>query len=102
MKRTVCTGGILAMFTAGIITVAHASDGKNLGKVTGGDFGTANAVIEKRCTACHGREKIDAALKSGKNLAKIQKDMEKRGARLDTKEREVLGIYWKQNPLKQK
>jgi hypothetical protein len=34
-------------------------------------------------------------------MLRIQREMEKKGANLNTKEREVLGIYWKsQNPLK--
>jgi hypothetical protein len=34
-------------------------------------------------------------------MVKIQLDMEKKGAKLDASERDVLGIYWKsQNPLK--
>ncbi|QEM70108.1 cytochrome C [Geobacter sp. FeAm09] len=75
--------------------------GKNLGNVVGGDFKKAHAVIEKKCTVCHSDKRIDAALSSGKDMAKIQQEMERRGAKLNAGEREVLGIYWKQqNPLK--
>lgn len=62
---------------------------------------SAHSIIQKKCTSCHSREKIDVALSSGKDMAAIQKEMEKRGAKLNINEREVLGIYWKQAaPLK--
>jgi uncharacterized membrane protein len=78
-----------------------AQEGNNLGNVAGGDFKKAHAIIEKKCTTCHSDKRIDAALSSRKDMTKIQQEMEKRGAKLNANEREVLGIYWKQNPLKQ-
>lgn len=74
--------------------------GANLGNVVGGDFKKAHAVIQAKCTLCHSEKRIDAALSSGKDMMKIEREMEKRGAKLNANEREVLGIYWKQNPLK--
>jgi uncharacterized membrane protein len=74
--------------------------GSNLGAVTGGDFKKAHAIIDKKCVACHTTERIDAALASGKDMLQIQKAMEKRGLKLDSNEHEVLGIFWKQTPLK--
>ncbi len=74
--------------------------GSNLGNVVGGDFQKAHAVIQAKCTLCHSEKRIDAALSSRKDMVKIQREMEKRGAKLNANEREVLGIYWKQNPLK--
>lgn len=66
------------------------------------DTQKAHTVMKQKCTSCHGQEKIDAALKAGKDMAAIQKEMEKKGAKLSAGEREVLGIYWSQNPLRQK
>jgi uncharacterized membrane protein len=74
--------------------------GTNLGAVTGGDFKKAREVINKKCVSCHSAERIDAAFLSGKNMLQIQQTMEKKGAKLDSKEHEVLGIFWKQTPLK--
>jgi len=74
--------------------------GSNLGNVVGGDFKKAHAIIQAKCTLCHTDKRIDAALSAHKDMAKIQQEMEKRGAKLNAREREVLGIYWKQNPLK--
>jgi len=74
--------------------------GSNLGNVVGGDFKKAHAIIQAKCTLCHTSKQIDAALSANKNMAKIVLEMEKRGAKLDANERQVLGIYWNQNPLK--
>ena len=37
---------------------------------------------------------------AGKDMLQIQKQMEKKGVKLDSNEHEVLGIFWKQTPLK--
>lgn len=87
-----------------VVTASQASEQRtNLGNVTGGDFKKAREIIDKNCTACHSSDKIDIALKSGKDMKAIQKEMEKRGARLSSNEREVLGIFWKQSkPMSKK
>jgi len=75
--------------------------GSNLGNVKDGDFKAAHGIIEQKCTRCHSGKRIDAALSANKDMLKIQQEMEKRGASLNAREREVLGIYWKQQkPLK--
>lgn len=100
MDRRVVAAVLTTIFFGGQLHAFQAPEGRNLGKVTGGDFKKAHTVIEKKCTLCHGQERIDAALKAGKDMGVIQREMEKKGARLNSNEREVLGIYWKQNPLK--
>ena len=73
----------------------------NMGNVRGGDVQAARSIIEKKCTRCHSGSVIDAAIISNKDMLKIQQEMEKKGAGLNAGERDVLGIYWKQqNPLK--
>ena len=75
----------------------------HLGNVTGGESKPARALIEKKCTTCHTKERIDAALSAGKDMKAIQRDMEKRGAVLNARDRDVLGIYWgRSQPLKKK
>jgi len=75
----------------------------NMGNVLGGDVKAAHSVIESKCTKCHSGKIIDAAIFANKDMPKIQQEMEKKGARLNANEQEVLGIYWKQqNPLKKK
>lgn len=101
MKQITCLaiGGIFF-----IVTVSQATEQRvYLGNVTGGDFEKAHAIIDLRCTPCHSRDKIDIALSSGRDLSAIQKEMEKRGAKLNSNEREVLGIFWKQSrPISKK
>jgi uncharacterized membrane protein len=73
----------------------------NMGNVRGGDVTAAQSIIDKKCTACHSGKTIDAAIFANKDMVKIQQEMEKKGAGLNANERDVLGIYWKQqNPLK--
>ena len=73
----------------------------NMGSVLGGDVKAADTVIQTKCTRCHSGKVIDAALFANKDMQKIQQEMEKKGAKLNANEQEVLGIYWKQqNPLK--
>lgn len=67
------------------------------------DSKAAHAILEAKCTKCHSVQVIDAALGAHKDMAKIQKAMEGKGAALSASEREVLGIFWKQqNPLQKK
>ena len=103
MKLSLSYATILTFLIASIALSAdnQPQSGSNLGNVKGGDFKKAHGIIDAKCTKCHSKEKIDAAISSGKDMAKIQKEMEKRGAALNSKERDVLGIYWKQaTPLK--
>lgn len=61
----------------------------------------AHAIISKKCTTCHSKDLIDKAIKAGKDMKAIQRTMEQKGAKLNASERDVLGIYWGQGPLKQ-
>jgi|ERR1039457_1132793 uncharacterized membrane protein len=73
----------------------------NMGNVLGGDVKTAHTIIATKCTKCHSDKIIDAAIFASKDMLKIQHEMEKKGVVLNANERDVLGIYWKeQNPLK--
>jgi uncharacterized membrane protein len=73
----------------------------NMGSVQGGDIKAAHDIIEKKCTTCHSGKRIEAARSANRDMFRIQEEMEKKGAKLNTNERDVLGIYWKeQNPLK--
>ena len=73
----------------------------NMGNVRGGDVTPAQSIIDKKCTKCHSSKIVEEAIFANKDMVKIQKEMEQKGAKLDAGERDVLGIYWKQlNPLK--
>jgi len=62
----------------------------------------AQDVIKKRCTGCHGEERINAAFKNGRDMKAIQLEMEKKGAKLNDEDRSTLDFYWKQTPLLKK
>jgi cytochrome c-type biogenesis protein CcmH/NrfF len=93
----------LISLVLGVVPLCAEEAVSNMGNVRGGDTTqAAHGIIEKKCTTCHSDKLIDSAFTAKKDMAKIQLDMEKKGAKLNSKEQEVLGIYWKsQNPLKQ-
>ena len=100
MKKSIITFCVLLFASPPAFSADSPKSGSNLGNVRGGDFSKAHTVIDKNCTSCHSKTKIDEALSAGKDMRAIQLDMEKRGAKISAKEREVLGIYWQQNPFK--
>jgi len=59
-------------------------------------------VIKKKCTGCHGEDRINAAFKAGRDMKAIQREMEKKGARLNDQDKSTLDFYWKQAPLLKK
>jgi uncharacterized membrane protein len=76
------------------------ASGTNLGSVTGGSFKEAHLVIDKKCTSCHSAKRIEQALSAGKNMQEIQHRMELKGVKMTSNEHSVLGIFWKETPLK--
>lgn len=62
----------------------------------------AHDVIKKRCTGCHGEERISAAFKAGRDMKTIQREMEKKGAKLNDQDKSTLDFYWKQTPVLKK
>ena len=74
--------------------------GDKLGSVTGGDFEKAQLVVANKCVPCHSPKRIEDAIAAGKDLQKIQQQPEHKGVKLTTDENTVLGIFWKQTPLK--
>jgi uncharacterized membrane protein len=92
---------VIAFCGTRLLAAESAPIVSNMGNVQGGDVKAAHGIIAKKCTTCHSGKLIDAALGANKDMLKIQREMEKKGAKLNANEREVLGIYWKsQNPLK--
>lgn len=76
--------------------------GSNLGAVTGGVFKEAHMVIDKKCVSCHTAQRIESAIAAGKDMQKIQHRMELKGVKLTADEQTVLGIFYKESPLKPK
>src|SRR5512133_1640154 len=90
----------LPLFCSSLCAAEPTQGVTNMGNVRGGDVTTGPSIIEKRCTTCHSGKIVEAAIFANKDMTKIQREMEKKGAKLDASERDVLGIYWKeQNPL---
>ena len=83
---------VLSLF---VVAAAHAAgEGKDLEK-------KAADIIELKCTKCHTDAQINAAVSAGKDMGVIVQQMEQRGAKLSTNEKEVLGIFWKEKaPIK--
>ena len=62
----------------------------------------AHDVIKKKCSGCHGEDRINAAFTSGRDMKAVQREMEKKGAKLSDKDKSTLDFYWKQTPLLKK
>lgn len=95
MKSSVLVSVLSALAFATTVYAADQSSAR-VGS-TGGNTKKAHVIIEKRCTACHSKDKIDSAVAAGKDMVAIQKEMEKKGISLSANERDVLGIFWKQS-----
>ncbi len=51
-------------------------------------------TIEARCTICHTRDQVDAAITGQKDLEALLQRMIERGAILSEKDKRVLGTFW--------
>jgi uncharacterized membrane protein len=60
---------------------------------------TFQETVEARCTVCHSRERVDAAMRAQKDLDTLLQHMIERGAILSERDRKVLGAFWG-SPLK--
>ena len=58
-------------------------------------------IIEKRCTSCHDADRIERAMMDRSNVNEILNKMQKMGAELTARDKDVLGIFWG-SPLKEK
>lgn len=56
-------------------------------------------VIDSRCIVCHTRERVDAAVREGRDMMQIQREMEERGAILSVEDKKIMGTFWG-SPLK--
>jgi len=91
----------LSLAATPLMAAVEPPEVTNMGNVVGGDVKAAHTIIQQKCTRCHSDQVIDAAISANKDMLMIQRRMENKGANLNANEREVLGIYWKQqNPLK--
>lgn len=96
----------LALILTSVTSLQAAQEippsGNKLGSVTGGVFKEAHLVIDNKCVSCHTSQRIEQALAAGKNMQEIQHRMEQKGVKLTANEQTVLGIFWKDSPLRKK
>lgn len=59
-------------------------------------------VIEEKCLNCHNRQRIEESARKREELEKVLQRMERKGAVLTPREREVIGHFWQQNPFRPK
>ena len=53
-----------------------------------------NHVLLERCTSCHNLDRVDLALREGRDIEEIQSAMVARGAMLNENEKQILGTFW--------
>jgi len=103
MRLSLTVAMALTLFSVTTLRAAQVPrSGTNLGGVTGGVFKDANLVIGNKCVSCHSGKRIEEALAAGKDMQKIQQQMEQKGVKLSADEQTVLGIFWKESPLKER
>ncbi len=51
-------------------------------------------IIQKRCSQCHPPDRLNQAMQRGDNFDEIITKMIRLGARIDSNEQEVLGVFW--------
>jgi uncharacterized membrane protein len=102
MKTEIALALIMISATSLQATQEVPPSGSKLGSVTGGVFKEAHLVIDNKCVSCHTSQRIEQALAAGKNMQEIQHRMEQKGVKLTADEQTVLGIFWKDSPLRKK
>ncbi len=52
-------------------------------------------VLDDKCSKCHSHTRVDQAMAEHRDLLEIQERMIKHGAELDSREKQVLGIFFR-------
>ncbi len=94
-RPVLCTTAVLLLVAAPLARGASRQDVMGVAPKP-----PALQVIDEKCLACHNRERIEAAAKAKKDMDRIVRRMEKKGAVLTDKDRQVLGHFWQKNPFK--
>lgn len=58
------------------------------------DNAEVQSIIQKRCAQCHTPERLMQAMQRGDDFDEIMTKMIRLGAKIDSKEQEVLGVFW--------
>lgn len=54
-------------------------------------------ILDNKCGKCHTRSRIEEAMAEGKAFQPIEERMDKHGADLNDRERDVMGVFWMEN-----
>lgn len=57
-------------------------------------------VIDEKCLVCHNRQRIEDAVRQRKDMERITRLMEKKGAALTENERQVMNHFWRKKLFK--
>lgn len=88
---------LLAVLAAAPVAAAVPAVPGEAHRLEGGS--TFQEIIEARCTICHTRERVDAAIRSQADLDALLQRMIERGAIINERDQKVLGTFWG-SPLK--
>jgi hypothetical protein len=92
-KFVLLLAGLLLPVSAGAVTGAV----HDVHRLPGND--EFQGTIEARCTVCHTRDRVDAAIGQQVDLDALLQRMIERGAILSERDQKVLGTFWG-SPLK--
>lgn len=84
-----------------LANTAIAADGTPTFGAHHADMTEFQQILDERCTVCHTRERVDAAIRDQQDMEKLQRQMEERGAILNERDKAVLGTFWG-TPLKER
>ncbi len=57
-------------------------------------------VIDEKCLICHNRQRIEDAVRQRKDMERITRLREKKGAALTENERQVMNHFWRKKMFK--
>jgi hypothetical protein len=86
------------MLIASPALAAVSAEPAEVARMDGGGA-TFQEIIESRCTLCHTRERVDAAMRTQADLEALLRRMTERGAIVNERDHKVLGTFWG-SPLK--
>lgn len=95
-KRLFAVGLFAVLAAAPAVAAVSAVSGETQ-RLEGG--ATFQEIIESRCTLCHTRERVDAAMRTQADLDALLRRMVERGAIISDRDHKVLGTFWG-SPLK--
>lgn len=93
-KNLASTLLVACLCLAATLAVASPPESSSLGEGRLRGMEDFQRIIDTRCTVCHTRERVDAALREGRSLESLQEMMLQRGAVLTDQDKSVLGTFW--------